>query len=474
MSEKFQAIVVGSGPNGLSAGITLAKAGISVLIIEAEERIGGGLHTAEKTLPGFLHDVCSAIHPLSESPFFRSLDLQSSGVEWIHSPFAVAHPLENGRAGWIERDITATSRQFGVDEEAYRKLLQPFLERWREFQPEVLGPPRLPAHPLLLARFGLRAIRSVRHLAREIFSDDTLAAVFAGNAAHSVLPLDRAGTAAFAILFSLFAHADGWPFPKGGAGELAKALAQIFRSLGGQIRTGQKINSIAELPPHEVVLFDLTPKEFLRIAGAKLSPAYRRQLENYRYGAGVFKIDYALSAPAPFLAEPCRRAATVHIGGSFEEIAESERLVGSGILPEKPFVLFAQHTPFDPSRAPEGKHTAWAYCHVPNGADADMTGRIENQIERFAPGFKDCVLARSTMSCRDFEAMNPNYSGGDINGGSLHLRQIAFRPVVSLSPYRTSAKNMYLCSAATPPGSGIHGMCGMHAARQALRDHYNL
>lgn len=473
MSTIFDAIIVGSGPNGLAAAITLQRRGLRTLILEGSTRAGGGLHTAEVTLPGFQHDICSAIHALGvSSPFFASIDLRRFGLEWVYSPAEVAQPLDEEREAVLYRDIERTAEQFGADAQRYRDFITPFVDGWSSLQKTVLGPPSFPAAPVLAARFGIRALRSAENLAKQYFSDERLGAMIAGLAGHSVRPLDSLGTAAFAILFAVSAHTGGWPFPKGGAERLAEALLQYYQECGGECRLGYRVSSLSELPPHRVALFDLTPREFLRIAGPELTPGYRRELERYRYGPGIFKIDYALDGPAPFLAPGCREAATVHLGGSFDEVAAAEKLVAQGRVPERPFVLYVQTSPFDTTRAPEGKHTGWAYAHVPNGSNADITDAIENQIERFAPGFRDRVLARAKMTCHDFETLNPNYAGGDINGGSMSLRQLFFRPTISLRPYRTSKRNVYLCSAATPPGSGIHGMCGYHAASLAIREHF--
>jgi phytoene dehydrogenase-like protein len=470
----FDAVVVGSGPNGLSAAIRLAQTGWSVAVLEAADTIGGGVRSAELTLSGFIHDTCSAILPLSvASPFLRTLPLSEFGLDWIHAPVQVAHPLNDGSALLLERSLEATARQFGVDASRYRSMIAPFLDRWQDLLEDIQGPlPLLPGHPLTLARFGLAALPSARMLANTWFSDIKARAAFAGHAAHSVLPLESPGTAAAGVLMSIFVHTVGWPMVKGGAGNLSKAMGEYLESLGGVIQTGFLVKGFSQLPPARAYLFDLTPTQLSDIAGSQLPVSYRRKLSRYRYGPGVFKLDYALSEPVPWTAGGCAEASTVHLGGTFDEIAHSEKQVWLGGHPEKPFVLFVQQTPFDSDRAPEGKHTAWAYCHVPNGSTKDMTGEIENQIERFAPGFRDTILARHTFNTRQMQEYNNNYQGGDIIGGVQDLRQQFFRPVVSLNPYRTPAEGIYICSSSTPPGGGVHGMSGYHAAEAVLKDHH--
>ena len=465
-----EAIVVGSGPNGLAAAITLAQTGRSVLVLEAEETVGGGTRSAELTLPGFLHDVCSAIHPLGlGSPFFRSLPLDEHGLEWIHPAAPLAHPLDDGTAVLLERSVETTAAGLGRDGSAYRRLISPYVESWDALAREILGPLRPPRHPLALARFGLSALRSATGLAKAHFEGERARALFAGLSAHSIMPLDKRPTASFGLVLAILGHAVGWPLPKGGSRQIAAALASYLRSLGGEIETGTRIESLAELPKARAVLLDVTPRQLLWIAGDSLRGSYRRRLAGYRYGPGVFKVDLALDGPIPWRAEECARAATVHLGGTLDEIAASEAAVVQGGQPEHPYVLLAQQTLFDPSRAPDGKHTVWAYCHVPNGASFDMDERIERQIERFAPGFRDRILARSAMGPAELETYNANYVGGDINGGVQDLRQLFTRPVPQLVPYATSLRNVYLCSSSTPPGGGVHGMCGYFAARAALR-----
>jgi phytoene dehydrogenase-like protein len=464
------AIVVGSGPNGLAAAITLAQAGRSVRVVEARETVGGGTRSAELTLPGFLHDVCSAIHPLGlGSPFFRSLPLAEHGLEWVHPPAALAHPLDDGTVVIVERAVAATAEGLGPDANAYRRLMALLVANWPKLQRDLLAPLRLPRHPLAVARFGLQAIRSAYSLARGQFRGDRARAIFGGMAAHSLLPLEHPGSASFGLVLSILAHAVGWPMARGGSQRIADALASYLVSLGGEIITGRTVTSMDDLAPAHVVLFDVTPRQLLEIVGARLPARYRSRLARYRYGPGVFKMDLALDGPIPWKAKACERAATVHLGGTLDEIAASERAVWQGKHPAQPFVLLAQQSLFDASRAPEGTHTVWAYCHVPNGSTFDMTERIEKQIERFAPGFRERILARSVRSAVQMEEYNPNYVGGDINGGVQDLWQHFARPALRLVPYSTPDKRIYLCSSSTPPGGGVHGMCGYHAARAALR-----
>jgi phytoene dehydrogenase-like protein len=464
------AIVVGSGPNGLAAAITLAQAGRSVRVVEARETVGGGTRSAELTLPGFLHDVCSAIHPLGlGSPFFRSLPLAEHGLEWVHPPAALAHPLDDGTVVIVERAVAATAEGLGPDANAYRRLMALLVANWPKLQRDLLAPLRLPRHPLAVARFGLQAIRSAYSLARGQFRGDRARAIFGGMAAHSLLPLEHPGSASFGLVLSILAHAVGWPMARGGSQRIADALASYLVSLGGEIITGRTVTSMDDLAPAHVVLFDVTPRQLLEIASARLPARYRSRLARYRYGPGVFKMDLALDGPIPWKAKACERAATVHLGGTLDEIAASERAVWQGKHPAQPFVLLAQQSLFDASRAPEGTHTVWAYCHVPNGSTFDMTERIEKQIERFAPGFRERILARSVRSAVQMEEYNPNYVGGDINGGVQDLWQHFARPALRLVPYSTPDKRIYLCSSSTPPGGGVHGMCGYHAARAALR-----
>jgi len=462
-----RACAVGAGPNGLAAAVVLAQAGMQVDVLEAESTPGGAARTLELTLPGFRHDFGSAIYPMAVgSPFLSSLPLRDHGLEWIHSPAALAHPLDDGTAVILERDLSATATSLGVDGPAWDKLMRPFVERWSEFAPQILRPVSLfPRHPWLMARFGMVAVQSALAVARR-FRDARTRALFAGLAAHSFLSLDERLSAAFAILMAVPAYAVGWPIPRGGAQSITNALCSFLTSLGGTVRTSSPVESLATLKNYELFLCDLTPRQLIKVGGKRLSESYKARLGKFRYGAAAFKVDYALNAPIPWKASECLRAATVHLGGSFEEIAASEQAVRNGQYAERPFVLLAQPSLFDSSRAPAGKHTAWAYCHVPNGSHINMLERLENQIERFAPGFRDCVLARHVFSPADLESMDANLVGGDIGGGVMDMRQFLFRP--TWRHYATSARNIYICSASTPPGGGVHGMCGYHAAKMAL------
>ena len=470
MGSSYDAIVVGSGPNGLSAAITLAQAGWSVLVREAEEAIGGGARSAELTLPGFIHDECSAIHPfVPGSPFLRSLPLADHGLEMVESPAAVAHPLDDGTAVVLTRSLDETAAGLGHDGEPYARLFRRLVDEWPRLEEAVLAPlVSVPRHPVALARFGLPALRSAVGLARAAFDGERARALLGGSAAHSMLPLDRSPSAAFAFVLHAIAHRVGWPFPRGGAQAIADALVSYLRSLGGEIEADAPVRSLDELPRARAVLLDLTPRQVLAIAGDRLPSDYRRKLTRFRYGPGAFKVDFALDGPIPWTATECSRAATVHVAGRLAELVASERSPWEGRHAERPFVLLAQHTLFDPTRAPEGKHTAWAYCHVPHGSSFDMTERIERQIERFAPGFRDRILARSVMGPAGLENRNANLVGGDLNGGAHGLRQMLARPTV-LMPYSARAPGLFLCSASTPPGGGVHGMCGHLAARAALR-----
>jgi phytoene dehydrogenase-like protein len=454
----------------LAAAIELARAGLSVTLLEGEERIGGGARSAELTRPGFVHDVCSAIYPLGAgSPFFDSLPLDEHGLEWIHPPAPLAHPLDDGTAVVLERSLEETGMNLGEDSGAYQKLMGPLVEGWPKLAGEILAPPHVPRHPLLLARFARHAVRSAQALAEARFSGRRARALLAGMAAHSFLPLDRQASAAVGVVLGLLGHAVGWPIPIGGACRIPEALASYFRALGGRIETSAPVRSLDHLPRGGIILLDVTPRQLLRIAGERLGGRYRERLRRYRYGPGVFKIDWALAGPIPWRAADCARAGTVHLGGTLEEIAAAEREVWLGRHPKKPFVLLAQQSLFDSSRAPDGSHTGWAYCHVPNGSAIDMTEAIEGQVERFAPGFRDLILASGTRTAAGYERYNPNFIGGDINGGVLDLAQILGRPALKPDPYATGLDGVYICSSSTPPGGGVHGMCGYHAARSALR-----
>jgi phytoene dehydrogenase-like protein len=465
MSAK--ACVVGAGPNGLAAAIVLAQARVHVDVLEAQAQPGGAARTMELTLPGFKHDFGSAVYPLGAgSPFFASLPLNRHGLEWIHSPAALAHPLDDGTAVMLERSLDQTSGSLGIDGKAWDQLMRPFVEHWKKFAPQILGPVSfLPKSPILMARFGMLAVQSAHSVARR-FCDQRTRALFAGLAAHSFLSLDEPLSAAFGIMMAVPAHAVGWPIPQGGAQSITTALCGVLASLSGKLRTSAPVENLTTLSSYDLTLCDLTPRQVLKIGRQRFSESFKRQLAGYRYGAGVCKVDYALNAPIPWKAADCSRAATVHLGGSFEDIAESEKAVRTGHHPDRPFVLLAQPSLFDSSRAPAGKHTAWAYCHVPNGSKVDMQQKLEDQIERFAPGFRDCILARRVFSPAALESMDANLIGGDIGGGIMDIRNFLFRP--TSRRYATSAPDVYICSSSTPPGGGVHGMCGYHAAKMAL------
>jgi phytoene dehydrogenase-like protein len=470
LNQAYDAVVVGSGPNGLSAAIALAQAGQSVLVIEKADTLGGGARSAELTLPGFLHDPCAAIMPLGvASPFIGSLPLEQYGLEWVYSPGAVAHPLDDGRAVRVDQDLDCTVEQLGKDGPAYRALLEPTLADWERFRYDLLGPLPLPPRSLwTYMGFALNALLSAKRLARQRFEEVLTQSMFAGMAAHSMIDLRAPASGAVGIVISLTTHAVGWPFPRGGAGAYSRALARYFESLGGKLVTGVEVRRYDELPKHRAALFDVSPRSLLAILGERLPSGYRRQLGHYRYGVGVCKVDYALDGPAPWAAPECRETATLHLGGTLEEIMLSEYEATHGRHADRPFVLVAQPSLFDASRAPQGKHTLWAYCHTPNGSDVDMSAHIEAQIERFAPGFRDLILAKHVRTAREMEAYNPNYVGGDINTGVQDLFQMFTRPAVRLNPYTTPLENIYICSTATPPGGGVHGMSGYYAAQAAL------
>lgn len=471
-SPEYDAIIVGSGPNGLTAAALLVREGWRVLIAEASETAGGGTRTRELTLPGFFHDVCSAVHPTgAASPCFRALHLEAEGLQWLHPEVPLAHPLEEGRAAVLQRSLEITAAALGADENRYKRFFGPLARQADALYPDIFDPLRLPRHPLRMAGFGLRALPPAAALARLAFRTDEARALFAGNAAHSVLPLESAMTSAIAVMLQFSAHAVGWPIARSGSQSITDALLRIIRRHGGELVTGWRVRALAELPPSRVVLFDTTPRLLAEIAGDALPSRYRDRLSRFRHGPGVFKIDYALSEPVPWLNADCRRAGTVHVGGTLEEIAAAERETCAGRHPERPFVLVAQPSLCDPSRAPAGKHTLWAYCHTPQGSTVDMRERIERQIERFAPGFRDTILAVHTHDCARMEAYNPNYHGGDIVGGMADWRQLLTRPIASLNPWRTPNPRLFLCSASTPPAGGVHGMCGAHAARAVLARH---
>jgi phytoene dehydrogenase-like protein len=475
MSDKFDAVIVGSGPNGLAAAITLAMADLSVLVLEAKDTIGGGMRSAELTEPGFVHDICSAVHPLgAASPFLSRLPLNKHGLEWIYPPFPAAHPLDNGDAAILASSVENTAESLGKDRDAYIKIIKALVDDWNKIVFDLLGPAKIPYYLPEAIRFGLKAVHSAQSFTDRYFSHEKAKALFAGMAAHSILPLDKKITSAIALVLMIQGHVHGWPIPKGGSRSIAGSMQSLLLSLGGKIETNFEVKGLEDIPSTKAILFDLTPRQILEICGDKLPVKYRNRLERYRYGPGAFKVDWALSEKIPFKSESCCGAGTIHIGGTMEEIAESEKLVWEGKVSEKPYIILAQQSVFDSSRAPKGKHTAWAYCHVPRGSKINMSERIENQIERFAPGFQDTIIARHTMSPADFESYNANYIGGDINGGVQDLGQMFSRPVLSLSPYRIPLRGYYICSSSTPPGGGVHGMCGYHAARQALKDIFEI
>jgi phytoene dehydrogenase-like protein len=467
-----RAYVIGSGPNGLAAAIVLAQAGVAVDVFEAEAEPGGAARTLPLTLPGFLHDFGSAVHPMAAgSPFFTTLPLADYGLRWIHGQSPLAHPLDDGTAVMLERDLADMDRELGADAKAWRTLVQPLVDHWEQFTQDGLGPlVRVPHHPFLMAQFGMSAFQPAQRVAAHHFSSPRTRALFAGLAAHSFLSLDRPLSSAVALVLAAAAHAVGWPIPRGGSRSISQALVSHLQKLGGTLHTARRIDAHAfrEMEAYSTLtLCDTSPRQLLSIAGDRLQPGFRRAMERFQLGPGTFKTDFALSDPVPWRASECRRAISLHLGGTLEEIAASEAAVAQNHHPDRPFVLVAQPSLFDDSRAPLGKHVLWAYCHVPNGSTIDMTGRIEAQIERFAPGFRDCILARNVSSPALLESMDANLIGGDISGGAMTLRQFLFRPTAL--HYATGTPNLYICSASTPPGGGVHGMCGFHAAKLALR-----
>jgi len=472
--KKYDAIIIGSGPNGFAAAITLQQQGLSSLIVEGADTIGGGMRTKALTLPGFKHDVCSAIHPMAmASPFMRALPLKEYGLEFTHAPYPAAHPLDNGEAAVLHTSMDETAAALGVDARFYKKLIQPIVEQWESLALDTMGPLRFPDHPLDLASFGLKALKPASWTAAQ-FKTEKAKALWAGMAAHGIQPLSNWATSAIGLVLMAVGHRYGWPIPKGGSQSIADALAAYYVSLGGEIRTNMWVADVAQLHEHQILVLNMGPRQIRQLRGTGLSEAYKKALGRYKHGMGVFKIDWALSDPTPFQDIRCQQAATVHLGNTFAEIARYEQQTHHRGGGHAPFVLFSQPSLFDKSRAPEDKHTGWAYCHVPNGTTEDFTTLIEDQVERFAPGFKDTIIGRHTFSPKEMEAYNPNYVGGDINGGLMDIYQLYTRPTRSLTPYRTSNKQVYIASSSTPPGGGVHGMAGFHAARLILKDHFNI
>jgi phytoene dehydrogenase-like protein len=467
--SSYDAVVIGSGPNGLAAAVSLAKHGLSTLVVEGAATIGGGTRTQALTLPGFNHDVCSSVHPLGlASPFLKTLSLERFGLSWIQPAMPLAHMIGETRAVTLKRSVEATAEAFGGDATSYRRMMQGFVDRFDALLEDALGPLRLPKRPILLSKFGWLGLRSLEGLCQSWFRDEGLRALLAGMGAHAMLPLHRPATASFALVLAIAGHAVGWPIARGGSASISAALADLFRELGGEIVVGASVGNLNQLPAARAYLFDTGPRALCEIAGARLPEVYCRRLRRFRYGPGVFKVDWALGGPIPWNDRACSLAATVHLSGTFEEVARAENEAHAGVLGLRPFVILTQPSLFDETRAPSGKHVAWAYCHVPHDSALDATDAIEAQVERAASGFKSLILARAVRNAREHEQYNPNYVGGDINGGLADLRQLFFRPLARFDPYATPARDIFLCSSSTPPGGGVHGMCGYWAAQSAL------
>lgn len=465
-NETYDAVVIGSGPNGLSAAIQLARQGQKVLIIEAAHEVGGGMRTNELTLEGFHHDICSAVHPMAYiSPFFKSLNLEKHGLEWIFPQASVAHPLDNEPAVLLSKSVAATAENLGIDSKRYQQLLKPYLNNPEGLFSDLLKPLGIPKHPYLMGHFGMKAILPATLFSKLYFKGTRAKALFAGCTGHSVLPFDKFFTSALGMVFLLSGHMVDWVIPKGGSKAIGDALLKVFKEYGGEVILNTRINNFGQLPKAKRYFFDTDPKQLASIASDQLPKSYLRRLNKYNYGPGVFKIDYALSEPIPWKDKNCLKASTVHLGGTFEEIARSEKEAWQGIHSEKPYVLMTQQSQFDTTRSPKGKHTGWAYCHVPHGSTKDMTKVIEQQIERFAPGFKEVILAKHTMNSQDYFNYNPNYLGGAVTGGAADITQLFTRPVMRRNPYSTPNPSIYICSASTPPGGGVHGLCGYYAAK---------
>tara|TARA_R100001591_G_scaffold118428_1_gene141208 strand:- start:9863 stop:11311 length:1449 start_codon:yes stop_codon:yes gene_type:complete len=473
--SNFDVFVIGSGPNGLAAAVALAQQGLKVKVFEAKDSVGGGTRTLELTEPGFKHDICSAVHPTAvSSPFFNTLPLSYHGLAWIHPDFPLAHPLDNGEAVIVEKSFENTLQRLGSDSKNYKKLFKDFIDSWEYLSKDLFGTLRIPNHPISMMRFGWYGMFSSTLLSNSFFKSERTKAYFAGLAAHSILPLENAFTASFGLVLGTTIHSVGWPIAKNGSHAITKALESYFKTLGGEIELNTHIESLDEFPEGKPILFDLTPQQIVTIADRKLPDSLRDKLLSYNYGPGVFKIDFALSEPVPWLNEECKKAGTLHLGGTMQELVHAEKEVWDGIHSTNPYVLISQPSLFDDSRAPKGKHVLWSYCHVPNGSKENMEKQIIDQIERYAPGFRDTIISFSSMTAMDFEKYNPNYIGGDINGGAQNLKQLFGRPLIKWDPYKLPVENLYICSSSTPPGGGVHGMSGFNAARSVLKNEFGI